>query len=106
MKMLARTHVWWPGLDQEWEDLVKGCLSCQSHKQTPSVAPLHPWVWPTRPWRRIHVDFAGPFLNKMFLIVVDAHSKWPEVILMSSTTAVRTIEALRQLFGSYGIPEQ
>ena len=25
---------------------------------------------------------------------------------MSSTTAVRTIEALRQLFGSYGISEQ
>ena len=42
----------------------------------------------------------------MFLIVVDAHSKWPEVISMSSTTAVRTIEALKQLFGSYGIPEQ
>eukprot|EP00731_Ephydatia_muelleri_P014893 Em0008g613a len=106
MKLLARGHVWWPGLDKELEDLVGGCLECQSHKHTPSVAPLHPWIWPTRPWRRIHVDFAGPFLNKMFLVVVDAHSKWPEVIPMSSTTAVKTIEAMRQLFGTYGIPEQ
>ena len=93
-------------MDQELEDLVKGCLSCQSHKHAPSVAPLHPWVWPTSPWCRIHVDFAGPFLNRMFLIVVDAHYKWPEVISMSSTTAIQTIEALRALFGSYGIPEQ
>ena len=28
-----------------------------------------------RPWQQIHIDFAGPFLSKMFLIVVDAFSK-------------------------------
>ena len=27
-------------------------------------------------------DFVGPFLGKAFLIIVDAHSKWPEVIPM------------------------
>ena len=25
MKMLARAHVWWPRLEHELEDLVKGC---------------------------------------------------------------------------------
>ena len=35
---------------------------------------------PVRPLQRIHIDFACPFLGTMFLIVVDAHSKWPEVI--------------------------
>ena len=34
-------------------------------KPTPQVAPLHPWVWPEAPWRRIHIDFAGPFMGKM-----------------------------------------
>ena len=47
---------------------------------------LHPWIWPAKPWQRIHIDFAGPFMEKMFFIVVDAHSKWPEVILMTSTS--------------------
>ena len=42
----------------------------------------------------------------MFLIVVDAHSKWPEVIPMSSTTAPKTIAALQLLFAKYGLPEQ
>ena len=42
----------------------------------------------------------------MFLVVVDAHSKWPEVIQMHSTTSSKTIEALRNLFVKYGLPEQ
>ena len=107
MKSLARSYLWWPGLDTELEHLAKSCIPCQEVKLTPPAAPLHPWVWPSLPWQRIHVDFAGPFLGQQFLIVVDAHSKWPEVIPMaSSTTAARTIEALRLLFASYGVPNQ
>ena len=52
------------------------------------------------------MDFAGPFLDKMFLILLDAHSKWPEVVPMSSTTASQTIEALQIIFSKYGLPEQ
>eukprot|EP00731_Ephydatia_muelleri_P006003 Em0003g251a len=107
IKSLARGYLWWPGLDTELEHLAKSCIPCQEVKLTPPAAPLHPWVWPSLPWQRIHVDFAGPFLGQQFLIVVDAHSKWPEVIPMaSSTTAARTIEALRLLFASYGVPNQ
>ena len=58
------------------------------------------------PWERIHVDFAGPFLHKMFMIVMDAHSKWPEVIEMPETTSGTTIKELRKLFASYGLPRQ
>ena len=106
MKSLVRSYVWWPGLDKDIEDLAKSCLACQSHKHAPAVAPLHPWTWPTSPWNRIHIDFAGPFQGKMFLIVVDAHSKWPEVFEMSSTTVPATIAILRRLFSSYGLPQQ
>ena len=94
MKAMARSYVWWPKLDTHLEDMVKSCTSCQSVKEAPPVAPLHPWIWPTKPWERIHVDFAGPFQNKMFLIVVDAHSKWPEVMQMTSTSAEQTIIVL------------
>ena len=44
------------------------------------------------------VDFAGPFLREMFLVVVDAHSKWTEVVQMNSTTATKTVEEMRRLF--------
>ena len=106
MKAVARSYFWWSGIDKAIENLAKSCVSCLKQKSNPPVASLHPWIWPTTPWKRIHVDFAGPFLNKMFLIVVDAHSKWPEVIQMSSTTSSKTIEVLRMLFARYGLPEQ
>ena len=106
MKAIARSYFWWSGINKAIENLVKSCVSCQEQKSNPPVAPLHPWAWPTSPWKRIHIDYAGPFLNKMFLIVVDAHSKWPEVIQMSSTTTSKTIDALRTLFARYGLPDQ
>ena len=106
MKRVARSYVWWPNLDKHIEDLVRSCLSCQSNQDSPAVVPLQPWAWPAKPWQRIHVDFAGPFLGKMFFLVVDAHSKWPEVYKMPSTTSSATIRVLHHLFASYGLPCQ
>ncbi|XP_030621125.1 uncharacterized protein K02A2.6-like [Chanos chanos] len=105
MKSLARSYVWWPGIDKQIEDLTKGCSGCHRVQNAPPQAPLHPWEWPSAPWQRVHIDFAGPFMNSMFLIVVDAHSKWPEVIPMKSTTSEKTIAALRSIFSRNGVPE-
>ena len=106
MKAIARSYFWWPGLDRHIEELAISCDSCQRVKSSPTVTPLHPWVWPDAPWKRLHVDFASPFLGKTFLIHVDAHSKWPEVIPMPSTTYQSTIDVLCSLFSRYGLPEQ
>ncbi|XP_025758532.1 uncharacterized protein K02A2.6-like [Oreochromis niloticus] len=104
MKSLARSYVWWPGIDSQIELQAKACHSCQRVQKEPGLAPLHPWLWPSCPWERIHVDFAGPFEGHMYLVVVDAHSKWPEVHIMDSTTAGKTIQVLRGLFSRHGIP--
>ena len=42
----------------------------------------------------------------MFLIVVDAKSKWIEVFPMSSITATATIRAFRFLFATHGLTEE
>ena len=104
MKSLARSYVWWPGIDSQIELHAKSCPPCQSVQKAPGLAPLYPWMWPSSPWERIHVDFAGPFEGHMYLITVDAHSKWPEVHIMDSTTASKTIQVLRGLFSRHGIP--
>ncbi|KAL7843904.1 hypothetical protein SRHO_G00224430 [Serrasalmus rhombeus] len=104
MKSLARSYVWWPGIDSQIEHQAKSCHSCQRVQKDPGLAPLHPWMWPSSPWERIHVDFAGPFEGHMYLVVVDAHSKWPEIHIMDSTTSSKTIQVLRGLFSRYGIP--
>ena len=103
MKSLARCHAWWPKMDEAIERLCRACKACQEVKSAPATAPLHPWAWPTRPWQRVHIDFAGPFMGSMFFLLVDSHSKWPEIYQMSTT---QTIDVLRHIFASYGLPEQ
>ena len=105
MKRLARSYVWWPGIDKEIEDLVRHCPERQSVQSSTPVSPLLPIRWPTHPWAQVHVDLAGPFMGRMFLILIDAHSKWMEVHTLSSTNSTSTIQCLRRIFTTFGIPE-
>lgn len=49
------------------------------------------------------MGYAGPFMGSMFLVVVDAHTKWLEVIPMATTFAEKTVEVLCTLFARYGL---
>lgn len=105
MKALARSFVWWPGLDEDIEDAVRSCPTCIETRHTPPVVPLLLWPWATEPWQRVHIDFAE-IKGQQFLLLVDSHSKWLEVFPMNSTTANATITVLRSLFARYGLPRQ
>lgn len=106
MKVLAGLHVWWPALDSDIEQLVRGSETCQiTHIKAPGTFD-NPWMRPHRPWQRVHADYCGPFLGGFFLVVVDAKSKWLEVIPMSSITAQATVDALRSLFAIHGLPKK
>ena len=63
------------------------------------------WEWPAKSWQPIHVGYVGPFMGRVFLIAVDAHSKWPEVLPTASASSERTIELLRDVFATYGLPQ-
>ena len=51
------------------------------------------------------MDYARPFLEQQFLILVDAHSKWIEVKTVANATSAITIEHLRSIFAMHGLPE-
>ena len=106
MKGLSRNYIWWPKMDTAIEDIVKTCPLCQESRPLPTAAPLHPWEWPSQPWSRIHLDFAGPFLGSMYLLSVDAHSKWLDIFPMQSISSAKTIEKLRILFANHGLPHK
>ena len=63
MKSLARSYLWWPGLDKGIEDLVKKCKRCQELRALPPQTPVHPWECPKTPWTRVYIDHAGPFTS-------------------------------------------
>ena len=85
---------------------MKGCEICARTAPDPKQTVAHKWDWPDRPWYRLHIDFAGPLLGRMWLIVVDAYSKYPEVVHMAHATSSATIQALRTIFCRFGLPVQ
>ena len=101
MKALARSHIWWPGLDDDIETLSSQCEACKTTAAMPAPAAQHPWQYPSTPWERVHIDY-GEWNKTNLLVLVDAFSKWPEVKLMSSTTTQKTIEALNDIFATHG----
>ena len=105
MKSVARNYAYWPGMDHDIEKMVRRCSPCASAAKQPPKATLHSWPPATKPWERIHIDYAGPYLGRHFLIVVDAHSKYPEVIPVPNMTSRQTVTALRKLYAQHGVPE-
>ena len=57
------------------------------------------------PWARVQVDVVGPFERHMFLMLVDAHSKWTEVHPVKQVTFLVTIQKPRTIFATDGLPE-
>ena len=105
MKTLARSYVYWPLINSEIEQRANTCRNCGKYgKSLPSLVE-HPWNKPSMPWQRVRIDYAGPFLNKMWLVVYDVYTRWPEVIKMNKdTTSTATIRALREIFSRNGLP--
>ncbi|XP_060100365.1 uncharacterized protein K02A2.6-like, partial [Heteronotia binoei] len=105
MKALARSYVWWPGMDGEIESWVRRCQTCQESRPEPPSAPATRWESTRKPWSRLHLDFAGPFQGQIFMIIVDAYTKWLEVIPVGSTSSAAAIRALRRVLSTHGIPD-
>lgn len=51
MKQLARSHVYWPNIDKDIEQLVKQCGVCQVTQNARKDVQVRPWNWSTQPWR-------------------------------------------------------
>ncbi|GFU84690.1 uncharacterized protein K02A2.6, partial [Trichonephila clavipes] len=104
MKAIARSFVYWKNIDNDIEEAAKNCVDCARYKADPPKPKVHYWEYPSMPWERIHVDFAGPIFEHTFFLIIDAHSKWLEVYPMKVTTTKKTIECLRDSFARFGLP--
>lgn len=105
MKNIARSYIYWPNLDRDIEQEARACSSCRAVLDAPPRAALHPWEFPLHPWQRVHADFADCG-GKRYLIMVDANTKWIEVVAMASTEAKSTIKVFRLIFARFGLPAQ
>ena len=107
-KKLLRETLWFPGIDKMVENTVKECLACQAAtpKQTQSLEPLQMTQMPSGPWREVSTDFCGPFTNGQYLLVIiDDHSRFPEVEIINSLSATTVIPDFDAIFARQGVPD-
>lgn len=102
MKLLARATVYWPSIDDDIERTIKSCTNCATIPKAPIKCTLQSWPVSTKPWSRIHADYAGPVNGQYYLVIVDSFSNWPEAFMTSSTTSKKTIELFSEAFARNG----
>ena len=79
---------------KEWFNLVLSVLSPKTL--------LHPWKYPKSPWPWLPIDYASPLFGTMYLIVVDAFSKWVKVAITHTASSEATIEGLHEVGHTWG----
>ncbi|KII68330.1 hypothetical protein RF11_06774 [Thelohanellus kitauei] len=80
MKSVVRSYVWWPKMDNDIETYVKTCQICQRNGPQLHATSLNPWNSASYPLESIHVDFSGPVDGSMWMVLIDAFTKWIEVV--------------------------
>ena len=100
---LARTCVYWPGMEADVMDYIRRCVTCIDNARSP-VETLHPHKVPAGPWIKIGMDFFQDDSGQKFLIVADYFSKFPFVFPVASTHHQKTLRYLRDLFSTEGVP--
>ena len=106
MKSLAHIYVWCPGINSVVEKPVRTCysfrriehhhISLHSIRGSGQHDCSHAYT----------LIFAGPFENHVFLILIDAHSKWVKVICTPNATSTTVITELKTFLRDLGCRTQ
>ena len=102
-RALAQTSIWWPNITSQIEEMVKKCSIC-AKLRPPTREPLLASSFPDQPWSRVAMDLFE-LKGKTFLLVVDYHSRWPEIRILDHLTSSAVITRLKSIFATHGIPD-
>ena len=102
-KERLRTKVWWPNMDKDVERCTRSRHECQIVSQPSTPEPMVRTKFPEGPWEDLAIDLLGSLPNgDSILVVVDYYSRYFETTILRSTTAVKVIEALDDMFTTHG----
>ncbi len=106
-KLRARETVYWPGINNQIEQLVSQCDTCQTHQNLQSQEPMLEHATPKVPWTKVATDlFHITPLEKHYLIIVDYTSKFFEVSEIENCQSSTVIEHTKQVFSRMGVPQE
>ena len=106
-QMRAKETVYWPGLNDQLENLILNCQLClkyskSKNKSTPPTALGH--EVPTVPWSKVATDIFH-YESQPYLLIVDYTSRFPIVRRLKSMSAQNITEHFRSIFLEYGWPD-
>ncbi|XP_061877148.1 uncharacterized protein K02A2.6-like isoform X1 [Entelurus aequoreus] len=104
-KVLLREKVWFPGIDQQAETIIKTCLACQANTPVTRTEPLKMSKLPESPWHSVSADFYGPLPSGEYLmVIVDDYTRYPVVDILHAISSSVVIPRMDNIFSMFGIP--
>lgn len=103
-KARARKIFYWPNLSSDVQKFVSSCEVCLKFSKKPVKEPLIQHDRPCIPFIKIASDILT-FGGYDYLVVVDYHSNWIDLIKLESKTAHEIIQKLKSIFATHGIPK-
>ena len=104
-KQRARLSVYWPGIDNDIDNIILACQQCQDHLPSNPKEPITQKPKPDRPFQEIAIDLCS-HAGRTYLIIVDCFTDWPAIISLDhGTTSAHVITAIRQSFCRTAIPD-
>ena len=82
-KERARLVVYWPGLDNDIDNIILSCKTCQDMLPSNHREPITCKPRPSRPFQAIAVDFCS-YAGREYLITVDCYTDWPDIVPMGT----------------------
>ena len=106
-QMHAKETVYWPGLNDQLEQLILNCQLClkyskSKNKSTPQTALGH--EVPPVPWSKVATDIFH-YESQPYLLIVNYTSRFPIVRKLKSMSAKNVAEHFKSIFSEYGWPD-
>ena len=73
--------------------------------------PIKPVPFPAKPWSKLAIDILGELHGvanhaRYIIVLLDLHSKWPEVAPVANITTQSVTTFLSNMFARWGIPDE
>ena len=103
-KLRARQSFFWPGLNNDVENVVRRCDACQRIQNNLPREKLLQHELSAEPFEKVGMDFFQ-FKGNNYLVITDYFSNYPDVCFLKDTSTKTLLEKVKACFARFGIPK-
>ena len=104
-KLHAKAAVFWCGINQDIDEMVKSCAPCQAHQVTNTKETLIPHDVPKHAWHTLATDLFH-WNGTEYLLIAHIYSKFRIIRKLTSLSSSTIINHIKGIFDEHGILER